>query len=128
MIRTLVAGLGNMGRSHALAYHKDPAFEIVGLVNRSEVDLPEELRGYPLSGDFAEALERLKPDLVSIATYSDSHADYAVMAMEAARMSSWRSRSRPRSPMPSGWRRRRARPGARWWWATSCATTRAGSG
>ena len=83
MIRTLVAGLGNMGRSHALAYHADPAFEIVGLVNRSEVDLPEALRGYAISGDFAEALERLKPDLVSIATYSDSHADYAVMAMEA---------------------------------------------
>jgi predicted dehydrogenase len=83
MIRTLVAGLGNMGRSHALAYHKDPAFEIVGLVNRSEVELPAELRGYPRSADFAEALARLKPDLVSIATYSDSHADYAVMAMAA---------------------------------------------
>ncbi len=83
MIRTLVAGLGNMGRSHALAYHKDPAFEIVGLVNRSEVDLPAELQGYARSADFAESLARLKPDLVSIATYSDSHADYAVMAMEA---------------------------------------------
>lgn len=82
-IRVLVAGLGNMGRSHALAYHKDPAFQIVGLVNRSSVDLPEELRGYPLSGDYAEALARLKPDLVCIATYSDSHADYALAAMEA---------------------------------------------
>ena len=39
-IRTLVAGLGTMGRSHALAYHRDPAFEIVGLVNRSEPPLP----------------------------------------------------------------------------------------
>ena len=82
-IRTLVAGLGNMGRSHALAYHHDPAFEIVGLVNSSAVDLPEALRGYPVSTDFAEALARLKPDLAAIATYSDSHADYAVMAMEA---------------------------------------------
>ena len=34
-IKVLVAGLGNMGRSHALAYHQDSAFEIVGLVNRS---------------------------------------------------------------------------------------------
>ncbi len=82
-IRVLVAGLGNMGRSHALAYHKNPAFQIVGLVNRSAVDLPAELRAYPLSADFAEALTRLKPDLVCIATYSDSHADYAVAAMEA---------------------------------------------
>ena len=83
MIRVLVAGLGNMGRSHALAYHHDPAFQIVGLVNRSAVDLPEDLQGYPVSPDFTEALHRLKPDLVCIATYSDSHADYAVAAMEA---------------------------------------------
>ena len=72
-----------MGRSHALAYHHDPAFQIVGLVNRSAVDLPPDLQGYPLSPDYTEALHRLKPDLVCIATYSDSHADYALAAMEA---------------------------------------------
>ncbi|MFN4170153.1 MAG: Gfo/Idh/MocA family protein [Pseudorhodobacter sp.] len=83
MIRVLIAGLGNMGRSHALACHNDPAFEIVGLVNRSAVDLPAELQIYPLDTDYAAALARLKPDLVCIATYSDSHADYAVAAMEA---------------------------------------------
>jgi predicted dehydrogenase len=82
-LRTLVAGLGNMGRSHALAYHGNPAFEIVGLVNRSTPDLPEALRDYPMTTDYAEAIARLKPDLVSIATYSDSHADYAVAAMQA---------------------------------------------
>lgn len=83
MIRTLVIGLGQMGISHALACHADPAFEIVGLVNRSTPDLPDALRDYPLSHDYAEALARLKPDLVVIATYSDSHADYAVAAMRA---------------------------------------------
>lgn len=83
MIRVLVAGLGNMGRSHALAYHHNPAFEIVGLVNRSEPDLPEELQGYAITADFNEALTRLKPDLVCVATYSDSHADYACAAMDA---------------------------------------------
>ncbi|MES2845851.1 MAG: Gfo/Idh/MocA family oxidoreductase [Pseudomonadota bacterium] len=83
MIRVLVAGLGNMGRSHALAYHHNPAYQIVGLVNRSPVDLPDDLAGYPLTTDYAEALARLKPDLVCIATYSDSHADYAVAAMQA---------------------------------------------
>jgi predicted dehydrogenase len=82
-IRTLVAGLGSMGRSHALAYHRDPAFEIVGLVNRSTPALPPELRLYEVAADFREALARLKPDLVAIATYSDSHAEYAVAAMEA---------------------------------------------
>ncbi len=83
MIRVLVAGLGNMGLSHALAYDANPDFRIVGLVNRSTPDLPPELRDYPLSHDYAEALARLKPDLVCIATYSDSHADYAVAAMQA---------------------------------------------
>lgn len=83
MIRVLVAGLGNMGRSHARAYHKDPRFEIVGLVNRSKVDLPDDLRGYPKYSTFEDALHATAPDLVSIATYSDSHADYAIKAMQA---------------------------------------------
>ena len=83
MIRVLVAGLGNMGRSHALAYHANPDFQIVGLVNRSAVELPEGLQGYPLYADFHTALAETRPDLVCVATYSDSHADYAVAAMEA---------------------------------------------
>ena len=83
MIRVLVAGLGNMGRSHALACHANPDFQIVGLVNRSAVDLPPELRGYPLFAEFHAALAQTRPDLVCIATYSDSHADYAVAAFEA---------------------------------------------
>jgi predicted dehydrogenase len=82
-IRVLVAGLGNMGRSHALAYHAHPEAEIVGLVNRSEVALPDALQGYPRFADYAVALAETQPDLVCIATYSDSHADYAVAAMEA---------------------------------------------
>jgi predicted dehydrogenase len=82
-IRVLVAGLGNMGRSHALAYHHNPGFEIVGLVNRSRPELPEELRRYTVHPDFETALNELKPDVCSINTYSDSHADFAVMALEA---------------------------------------------
>jgi predicted dehydrogenase len=55
--------------------------EIVGLVNRS----PSTSRGaaaLPRLNSFSDGLE-LKPDLVVIATYSDSHADYACAAMEA---------------------------------------------
>lgn len=83
MIRTLVAGLGTMGRSHALAYHRNPAFDLVGLVNRSTPKLDPELDGYIVEPDFKQALTWLKPDLVNISTYSDSHADYACAAMEA---------------------------------------------
>ncbi|MBB3233874.1 Gfo/Idh/MocA family protein [Phyllobacterium endophyticum] len=82
-VRVLVAGLGNMGRSHALAYHNNPGFKIVGLVNRSVVPLPDELAGYTIHSSFEQALVDLKPDLVSINTYSDSHAGYAIAAMEA---------------------------------------------
>lgn len=39
-VRVVVAGLGNMGRSHALAYATNPGFEIAALVNRSDVELP----------------------------------------------------------------------------------------
>ncbi len=83
MTRVLIAGLGNMGLSHALAHHKHPDAEIVGLVNRSTVDLPDELSGYPFFSTFEDGMTT-NPDLVVIATYTDTHVDYACAAMEAA--------------------------------------------
>jgi predicted dehydrogenase len=82
MTRTLIVGLGNMGRSHALAHHAAAGSEIVGLVNRSPRDLPPDLAGYPVFDSFDAGMEA-RPDLVVIATYSDSHADLAIAAMEA---------------------------------------------
>ena len=83
VLRVLVAGLGNMGRSHSLAYHRHAGYEIAGLVNRSAPrQLSPELGGYGILPDYEPALRELKPDLVSINTYSDTHADYAIMAME----------------------------------------------
>ena len=77
-----MVGLGNMGRSHALALHDHSAVEIIGLVNRSDVELPQCLQTYPRFESFDQGLS-LKPDLMIIATYSDSHADYACAAMQA---------------------------------------------
>ncbi|MES0075301.1 Gfo/Idh/MocA family oxidoreductase [Mesorhizobium sp. M0058] len=82
-LRVVVAGLGNMGRSHALAYHTNPGFEIAALINRSDVLLPGGLSGYDICRSFDDALRDEKPDVACIATYSDSHADYAVKAFEA---------------------------------------------
>ena len=48
-LRILVAGIGHMGRSHALACHAHDGFDVVGLVNRSTVALPPELAGYPVT-------------------------------------------------------------------------------
>jgi predicted dehydrogenase len=71
-----------MGQSHALALHAAKGVEIVALVNRSSRDLPAELQGYPVLDSIDDAL-LLAPDLVVVATYSDSHAPFAIRAMEA---------------------------------------------
>ncbi len=84
-VRILVVGLGNMGASHASAYHRNPNFEIVGLCSRTirSKTIPEEFRSYPLFESYEEALEALRPDAVSINTWPNTHADYAIKAMEA---------------------------------------------
>lgn len=86
-IRTLVVGCGHMGASHARAYHHLPAFDIAGLVSRGETSrqrLNIELGGgYKELSNYEDALSQLEPDAVCISTYSETHAPYAVMAMEA---------------------------------------------
>lgn len=81
-LRVVAAGLGTMGLSHALAYAANPGFEIAALVNRSDVALPPELGRHAIRRSFEEALAAEKPDVACIATYSDSHAGYAVHALE----------------------------------------------
>lgn len=82
MLRVLVIGMGQMGQSHALAHHAMGGSEIIGLVNRSPRALPAELQPLPWFDTIDQGLAR-GPDLVVIATYSDSHADLAIQAMEA---------------------------------------------
>jgi predicted dehydrogenase len=86
-IRILCVGAGHMGRSHALAYHTIPDFEICGIVTRSQSSraaLNSELGGgYPDFADFHEALRVSRPDAVSISTYPDTHARYAEAAFDA---------------------------------------------
>lgn len=83
-LRVLVAGCGNMGASHARAYHALDGFQIVGLVSRkpeSREALSKALGGYPTFADFGRALATTKPDVVSINTYPDTHAAYAKQAL-----------------------------------------------
>ncbi len=82
--RVLVVGLGGMGLSHALAYARIPGFEVVGLCQRSIAsrELPRPSQGRPFP-DYATALAALEPDVVSINTLPDTHADFAIKAMEA---------------------------------------------
>lgn len=85
-VRILVVGCGNMGASHAQAYHDMEGFEIVGLVSRGDSKnvLQHKLQSnYPLFDDYATALQTTTPDAVCISTYPDTHEAYAVMAFEA---------------------------------------------
>lgn len=84
-IKILVVGCGNMGASHALAYHQMDEVTICGIVSRgnSNAVLNEKLGGdYPLYHDYHEALEATQPDAVCISTYPDTHVPYAVKAFE----------------------------------------------
>jgi predicted dehydrogenase len=74
-----------MGMSHALAYTRIPGFEVVGVCERRIANrkMPEALKGARTFSNFEEALATLKPDVVSINTLPDTHADFAIKAMEA---------------------------------------------
>jgi len=84
-LRTLVVGFGNMGRSHATSYLCNPGFELVGLMSPSmkAKPLPQEFASVDVYDDFETALRETRPDVVSINSYPDTHADYAIRAMEA---------------------------------------------
>ncbi len=85
-IRILVVGCGNMGASHATAYHHMPQFEICGLVARGESKnrLNKNLGAdYALFDDYERALLETKPDAVCISTYPDTHETMALKALEA---------------------------------------------
>lgn len=85
VIRVLVVGCGNMGASHAQAYHILDGFEICGLVSpgKSKEVLNTQLGGnYQLFDDYEKALVATMPDAVCISTYPDTHESYAIMALE----------------------------------------------
>ena len=83
--RVLVVGLGNMGMSHALAYTRIPDCDVVGVCTRgiAAKTLPDALSGAKRYSQFETALAELKPDVVSINTLPDTHAAYAIAAMQA---------------------------------------------
>lgn len=83
-VRVLVVGCGNMGASHAMAYHTNNGFEICGIVStgKSKEVLNAKLGGgYPLFSSYKEALKKTKPDAVCISTYPDTHESFAIQAL-----------------------------------------------
>lgn len=85
-LRVVCVGAGHMGRSHALAYQALDGFEVCGVVTRtaaSRAGLLAELGGVPGFDDLGMAIERTRPDAVCIASYPDSHAPLAELALAA---------------------------------------------
>jgi predicted dehydrogenase len=85
-VRVLVVGLGQMGASHLRAYAAIPGFAVVGVCTRqlpTDPALEASLAALPQFRDYGEALAALRPDAVSINTWSDTHAEYAVRAFAA---------------------------------------------
>jgi predicted dehydrogenase len=84
-LRVLVVGCGNMGTSHATAYHHLDGFEICGIVSRgkSKEVLNDKLGGnYQLFDNCEKAIEHTQPDAVCISTYPDTHESFAIRALE----------------------------------------------
>ncbi|HEY9342820.1 MAG TPA: Gfo/Idh/MocA family oxidoreductase [Hanamia sp.] len=85
LLRVLIVGCGNMGTSHAMAYHNLDGFKICGIVSRgnSKEVLNQKLENkYQLFSDLDEALNATKPDAVCISTYPDTHENFAIKALE----------------------------------------------
>lgn len=78
-------GCGNMGASHAKAYHRIEGFEICGLVSPGESKsvLNNTLGNkYDLFNNFEDALNTTRPDAVCISTYPDTHESFAIRSLE----------------------------------------------
>jgi predicted dehydrogenase len=84
----LVVGVGDMGSSHALGYSKLPGYDIAGFVVANNTARAEKLAGnrglsIPSYTDFYKAMKEIKPEVVSINTYTDTHTDFSIHAMKA---------------------------------------------
>ena len=84
-LKTIVIGGGNMGSSHARAYHKLPGFELAGIVdtNAATREMLSKEFGVAQFNDFDTALDKVKPDAVAICTYPETHASLALKSMKA---------------------------------------------
>jgi len=86
VLKTLVVGIGGMGSTHARAYATLPGFDVVGFVDYKNADHAQKLASHlglsiPIFTDYYEAMHMTQPEVVSINTYPDTHAEFAIFAM-----------------------------------------------
>jgi predicted dehydrogenase len=86
IIKVIVIGTGNMGASHARAYHTNDGFELVGLVDRipqKREQLAAELGGIDQFENIDDALHVKKPKAVAVCTYPDTHKAFTLKSLKA---------------------------------------------
>jgi predicted dehydrogenase len=82
-MKYLIVGLGSVGRRHMRNLIALGETDIV-LYRTHKATLPDdELAGYPVETDFAEALKKHKPDAVIVSNPTSLHLDVAIPAAEA---------------------------------------------
>lgn len=86
LLKTLVVGIGDMGGAHARGYATLPGYEIVGFVVSKNVERAKKLSAelgidVPVFTGFYDGMRETKPDVVSINTYTNTHAEYSIFAM-----------------------------------------------
>jgi predicted dehydrogenase len=84
-INVVVIGCGNMGSSHARAYHRLDGFKLVGLVDRSpeaRARLSRELGGVPEFDSVDDALAATQPRAVAVCTYPETHRDLTIRVLK----------------------------------------------
>jgi predicted dehydrogenase len=86
VFKTLVVGIGDMGGAHALAYARLPGYRIVGFVVSKNVERAKKLAleikvDAPIYTDFYTAMEETNPEVVSINTYTNTHAEFSIFSL-----------------------------------------------
>lgn len=82
-MKTMIAGLGSIGRRHFRNLIALGEKDIVLLRTRKGTLPDDELAGYPVETDIYEALKKHKPDAVVVANPTSMHMDVAIPAAEA---------------------------------------------
>lgn len=82
-MKYLIAGLGSVGRRHMRNLISLGETDIVLLRTRKATLPDDELAGYLVETDLAEALKRRKPDAVIVSNPTAFHLDVAIPAAEA---------------------------------------------
>ena len=82
-MKTLIAGLGSIGRRHMRNLVALGETDIVLFRTRKATMPEDELAGYPVETDLQEALAKHKPDAVIVANPTALHLDVAIPAAEA---------------------------------------------